>query len=159
MSISLNLTDTDLNSSSFVYSPSEKYSNTIKYVTNYYMDEQTLNFLAQNWDDVVQKKEAIEATKKAQELHMIESRNQRLRALVKHVNWSGNTCIVYWSDGTYTKSHWNSNEAFDPEKAILVCMARKLYQNTGIYNEVLKKYQDEGYLHHFKYHMLGLENE
>ena len=25
-----------------------KYSNTINYVTNFYMDEQTLNFLAQN---------------------------------------------------------------------------------------------------------------
>lgn len=157
MPISLNVKDP--NSSSFVYTPSDKYSNTIKYVTNFYMDQQTLNFLAQNWDDVVQKKEEIEAVKKVRELREIESRNKRLRALVKHVNWSGNTCIVYWSDGTYTKSHWNSNEAFDPEKAILVCMARKLYENTGIYNEVLKKYEDEGYLHHFKYLTLGLKND
>lgn len=157
MSISLNLNDNTISSSNLSFS--DKYSNTIKYVTNFYMDEQTLNFLAQNWDDVVKKKEEIEAVKKAQERHTIESRNKRLRNLVKHVNWSGNTCIVYWSDGTYTKSRWNPNEAFDPEKAILVCMARKLYQNTGLYNEVLKKYQDEGYLHHFKYHMLGLENE
>lgn len=157
MSISVNLNDNTISSSGLSFS--DKYSNTIKYVTNFYMDEQTLNFLAQNWDEVVQKKEEIEAVKKAQELRTIESRNKRLRGLVKHVNWSGNTCIVYWSDGTYTKSRWNPNEAFDPEKAILVCMARKLYQNTGLYNEVLKKYEDEGYLHHFKYHMLGMEDD
>lgn len=157
MSISLNLNDNTISSSGLSFS--DKYSNTIKYVTNFYMDEQTLNFLAQNWDDVVKKKEEIEAVKKAQKLRTIESRNKRLRNLVKHVHWSGNTCIVYWSDGTYTKSHWNPNEAFDPEKAILVCMARKLYENTNIYNEVLKKYEDEGYLHHFKYHTLGLEDD
>jgi hypothetical protein len=160
MPISLNLNGADFNSNSnsFVCTPSDKYANVIKYTTDFYLDEATSDYLAKNWDYILKKKQQIEADKKAQELHMIESRNKRLRNLVKHVNWSGNTCIVYWSDGTYTKSHWNSNEAFDPEKAILVCMARKLYQNTGIYNEVLKKYEDEGYLHHFKYHMLGLEN-
>lgn len=93
MSISLNLNGNTISSSDLSFS--DKYSNTIKYVTNFYMDEQTLNFLAQNWDDVVQKKEEIEAVKKAQKLRTIESRNKRLRNLVKHVHWSGNTCIVY----------------------------------------------------------------
>lgn len=107
-------------------------------------------------DDVI-----AEGKARKEELRLMatQAKNERLRKLVKHVHWSGNTCIVYWNDGSYTKSHWNPNEAFDPEKAILVCMARKLYENTNIYNEVLKKYEDDGYLHHFKYHTLGLEND
>ena len=74
--------------------------------------------------------------------------NKEMRGLVKHVHWSGNTCIVYWNDGTQTKSHWDDLEFFDPEKAILVCMARKLYQNSNIYNEVIKKYADDGWDHY-----------
>lgn len=89
----------------------------------------------------------IEEAKKDREQRLLRAKvakNKYYRSLVKHVNWSGNTCIVYWSDGSYTKSHWNPNEEFDAEKAILVCMARKLYGNTNIYNEVLNTYAPLG---------------
>ena len=45
---------------------------------------------------------------------------------------------------------------FDAEKAILVCMARKLYGDTNIYNEVLKKYSIEGVKHYAK-HFVGVD--
>lgn len=64
--------------------------------------------------------------------------------MVKHVQFSGNRCIIFWNDGTQTKSVWNENEYFDPEKAILAAMARKLYEDTGLYNEVLQKYYNDG---------------
>ena len=80
----------------------------------------------------------------------IEAKNKYLRGLVKHVHWSGNTCIVYWNDGTQTKAHWDPCEEFDPEKAILVCMARKLYLDSNIYNEVIQKYEDDGWDHYEK---------
>ena len=76
-----------------------------------------------------------------------QSTNKFYRNLVKHVHWSGNCCIVYWSDGSQTKAFWDDNEDFDPEKAILVCMARKLFGNTNIYNEVIHKYELDGWIH------------
>lgn len=98
-------------------------------------------------DDVI-----AEGKARKEELRLMatQAKNERLRNLVKHVHWSGNTCIVYWNDGTQTKSHWTSEEPFDAEKAILVCMARKLYENTNLYNEVLHKYESDGYAHNFK---------
>ena len=123
------------------------------------IDNEIQNYIANSWDTIQEKAEKIKKNKEELDMLAVQGKNRRLRNLVKHVHWSGNTCIVYWNDGSYTKSHWNPNEAFDPEKAILVCMARKLYENTNIYNEVLKKYEDDGYLHHFKYHTLGLEND
>lgn len=80
-----------------------------------------------------------------------QEKNRYLRSLIKHVHWSGNTCIVYWSDGTQTKAHWDSSaDFFDPEKAILVCIARKFYRGTGLYNEVLEKYSGDGVDHYIR---------
>lgn len=92
--------------------------------------------------------EKHEKEEKRRKERIVQARNKRLRALVKHVHWSGNTCIVYWNDGTQTKAHWDPMENYDPEKAILVCMARKLYENTSVYNEVLKEYADDGWVHY-----------
>ena len=55
---------------------------------------------------------------------------------------------MYWNDGTQTKARWNNNECFDPEKAMLVCMARKLFNNTSIYNEVIQKYENDSWDHY-----------
>lgn len=108
------------------------------------------NWIMKHSDDIDDIIAEGKARKEKLELREIQARNERLRKLVKHVHWSGNTCIVYWNDGTQTKSHWTSEEPFDAEKAILVCMARKLYENTNIYNEVLHKYENDGYTHNFK---------
>lgn len=105
------------------------------------------NYIVNHWDEI---QEQVEAEKEKQEKREFENRiaaNKRYRSLVKHVHWSGNTCIMYWKDGTITKARWNAWEDFDPEKAMLVCMARKLYNNSGLYNEVLEKYADDGWDH------------
>ena len=47
------------------------------------------------------------------------------------------------------------DEAFDPEKAILAAMARKLYYDHPVYCEVLRKYADAGWKHYDK--MINLE--
>lgn len=67
-----------------------------------------------------------------------EERNKRLRGLVKKVILNGDVTIVLWNDGTKTIVRRDKNDVYDPEKAILACMAKKLYENTGIFNEPIE---------------------
>lgn len=67
-----------------------------------------------------------------------EERNKRLRELVKKVILNGDVTVVLWNDGTKTVVRRDKNDIYDPEKAILACMAKKLYENTGIFNEVIE---------------------
>ena len=67
-----------------------------------------------------------------------EERNKRLRGLVKKVILNGDVTVVLWNDGTKTIVRRDKNDVYDPEKAILACMAKKLYENTGIFNEVIE---------------------
>lgn len=129
---------------------SKDFNYRINETVKYHISEQV-------WDDVARKWPEFEARikKQAKQKEIDEEKarnrlNDRMRQLVKHVHWSGNTCIMYWSDGTTTKAHWNPWEEFDPEKAMLVCMARKLYQGTGVYNEVFEKYDEDGWRHYEK---------
>ena len=103
--------------------------------------------IVSNWDNLQEKAKDYEAKREQDKLKGRQVVNKYCRSLVKHVHWSGNTCIMYWSDGTQTKARWDNAEDFDPEKAMLVCMARKLFMNSGIYNEVLEKYKDAGWDH------------
>lgn len=105
------------------------------------------NVIANNWESIQKEIAKNEIAKKEAEKKKVQTKNKRLRKLIKHVHWSGDTCIMYWSDGTQTKARWDGRELFDAEKAMLVCIARKLFENTGIYNEVLDKYRDDGYEH------------
>ena len=79
------------------------------------------------------------------ELKKRQEENKFYRSLVKDVKFSGDRCIVFWKDGTKTMSKWNPFDSFDPEKAILVCMARKLYNDNNVFLEVLDKYSDKGW--------------
>lgn len=106
--------------------------------------------IAKNWDVIEEKIEKEKAIKEQSNLKIAQRRNQALRSRVKHVHWSGNTCIMYWNDGTQTKARWDTAEDFDPEKAMLTCIARKYYDDTGIYNEVLRKYAGDGWDHYGK---------
>ena len=108
-------------------------------------DEAGRNWVFKNADKI---EEIIAAGKKEREdreLLIRQNKNKYYRSFVKHVKFSGNTCIVYWNDGTTTKSHWDRFETFDPEKAILAAIARKHFGDTNIYCEVLKKYAGDGW--------------
>ena len=118
-----------------------------------------VDIITHNWDDITEKICDAEARKEHNRLMGRQAFNKHYRSFVKHVHWSGNTCVVYWHDGTYTKAHWNPNEFFDPEKAILVCMARRLYGDTNIYNEVLQKYAPDGWDHYEKAGLFVQEND
>lgn len=122
-------------------------------------DEKIIDVIVNNWDIISKKMYEAELQEEQRSLKEVQKRNRYYRHLIKYVHWSGRTCVVYWNDGTWTKSHWSPEEFFDPEKAILVCMARKLYGNTNIYNEVLQEYAESGWDHYEKENFFLDENK
>lgn len=63
--------------------------------------------------------------------------------MVKKVIFSGNRTIIMWNDGTKTVTKCHELDAYDKEKGILACMAKKLYENTNLFNEVVRAYVSE----------------
>lgn len=106
--------------------------------------------IASNLDQILCFKQELEQAKEEMRLHEARKRNARLRNLIQHVKWNGTACIVYWNDGTQTKAIWNDEEEFDPEKALLVCIGRKFYQeNPNVLSNMLDKWSPAGWTHYF----------
>ena len=146
MPLAVNGSNFGYDSSSYIKNTTNLFDVTSNLVTSS-INIDAKNYVVKHWDEI---QEQVEANKEKEEEEKIKNKvivNKYYRSLVKHVHWSGNTCIMYWNDGTMTKARWNVWEDFDPEKAMLVCMARKLYNNSGLYNEVLEKYEDDGWDH------------
>ena len=88
-------------------------------------------------------KERMEREVKEAELRKTQIQNKRLRAMVKKVIFSGDRTIIMWNDGTKTVTQCHELDAYDKEKGILACMAKKLYKNTNLFNEVVRAYVPE----------------
>ena len=87
-------------------------------------------------------KEAMERTQEESKLLQAQLQNMRLRAMVKKVIFSGDRTIIMWNDGTKTVTQCHELDMYDKEKGILACMAKKLYENTNLFNEVIQEYVD-----------------
>ena len=87
-------------------------------------------------------KEAMERAEKESKLLQAQLQNKRLRAMVKKVIFSGDRTIIMWNDGTKTVTQCHELDVYDKEKGILACMAKKLYENTNLFNEVIQEYVD-----------------
>ena len=85
-------------------------------------------------------KEAMERAEEESKLLQAQLQNKRLRAMVKKVIFSGDRTIIMWNDGTKTVTQCHEFDVYDKEKGILVCMAKKLYENTNLFNEVIQEY-------------------
>lgn len=48
--------------------------------------------------------------------------------------------IVLWNDGTKTVVKCSENDEFNPEIGLAMAICKKSFGNTGIYNEVFKKW-------------------
>lgn len=106
--------------------------------------------IASNLDQILCFKQELEQAKEEKRLNEARERNTRLRNLIQHVKWDGTACIVYWNDGAQTKAIWNNEEEFDPEKALLVCIGRKFYQeNPNVLSNMLDKWSSAGWTHYF----------
>lgn len=58
---------------------------------------------------------------------------------IKKVVYNDPATIVMWADGTKTVVKCNEGDTFDPEKGLLLCIAKKAYGNTGYFNDVLRE--------------------
>lgn len=64
---------------------------------------------------------------------------------IKDVIFNEPATIVLWEDGTKTVVKAQGNEAYDPEKGLAMAICKKLYGNTGSYNNVFSKYTQKYY--------------
>ena len=59
---------------------------------------------------------------------------------VEKVIYNDPATIVIWNDGTKTVVKCHEGDRYDPEKGFLLCCAKKLFGNTGRYNDVMRKH-------------------
>lgn len=127
-----------------------KNLNNIATIKGAYLDDKVFReWIFKHADEV---EDIIEDGKAKQEREKLNARrkiNRYYRNLVKHVKFSGDACIVYWGEDDYTVVRWDHDEEWDAEKAILACMAKRLFGNTNIYCEVLQKYAPAGEDHYW----------
>ena len=48
--------------------------------------------------------------------------------------------VVLWKDGTKTVVKCSEGDEYDPEKGLLLCIAKKAYGNNGRFNDVLREH-------------------
>ena len=84
----------------------------------------------------------MEKEAREKELREKQIKNKRLRDMVKKVIINKPCTIIMWNDGTKTVTQCHELDSYDPEKGILACMAKKLYENTNLFNEIVQEYVD-----------------
>lgn len=68
--------------------------------------------------------------------------------LINKVHYSGDKTIVMWGDGTKTMVTRGENEVFDPEKGLVMAIAKKAFGNQGNYYNQIKKYIPADHITH-----------
>lgn len=64
---------------------------------------------------------------------------------VERVIYNDPATIVYWGDGTKTVVRCHEDDVYDERTGFLLCCAKKLFGNTGRFNDVMKEHA--GQLH------------
>lgn len=95
------------------------------------------------WKELDKSKEQYDDYVKYTELRDLQKRNKKLRDMVKEVKFSGDRTIVFFNDGTKTVVQCQEGDTFDKEKGLAVACMKKLFENTNIFNEVMRKWCNE----------------
>ena len=64
-------------------------------------------------------------------------------ASIKNVIFNPPATVVYWSDGTKTVVKCSANDMFDPEKGLVMAIAKRCANNSGSYYREIKKWVGE----------------
>lgn len=104
--------------------------------------ESETNWSTEKLREMLDQLQEEEEEKKRAEFARVQAHNAVLRDMVEDVKFSGPCTIVFWNDGTKTMVRCHEKDHMDQEKGILACMAKKLYDNTNIFNEVLREYAE-----------------
>lgn len=62
----------------------------------------------------------------------------RVSAEVSKVIFNDPATIVYWADGLKTVVRCQDGDAYDARTGFLMCCAKRLFGNTGRYNDVIE---------------------
>lgn len=95
------------------------------------------------WKSLNDAKEKHEELVNYENLREVQKKNKRLREMVKEVKFSGDRTIVFFNDGTKTVVQCQEGDTFDKEKGLAVACMKKLFENTNIFNEVMRKWCNE----------------
>lgn len=55
-----------------------------------------------------------------------------------YINKKKKTVTILWTDNTNTTVTCQNGDTFDEEKGILACYMKKVFENRGYYNEIIK---------------------
>lgn len=72
-------------------------------------------------------------------IEMMEERKMNNKFKTKKVIFNEPATIVIWEDGTKTVVKCRDDEAFDPEKGLALCFMKRVFDNKGNYNNILRK--------------------
>lgn len=95
------------------------------------------------WKELDKSKEEYDDYVECTKLRNLQKKNKRLREMVKDVKFSGDRTIVFFNDGTKTVVQCQEGDTFDKEKGLAVACMKKLFENTNIFNEVMRKWCNE----------------
>lgn len=62
---------------------------------------------------------------------------------IEKVIFNDPATVVYWTDGVKTVVRCHDGDAYDERTGLLLCCAKRLFGNTGHYNDVLSRAMEE----------------
>lgn len=95
------------------------------------------------WKSLDDAKDQYNEYVKYTELRNLQKKNKKLREMIVDVKFSGDRTIVFFNDGTKVIVQCQEGDTFDKEKGLAVACMKKLFDNTNIFNEVMRKWCHE----------------
>lgn len=92
------------------------------------------------WKSLDDSRKQYEKLEKDETLKSIQERNKDLRGRIVDVKFSGNRTIVFFRDGTKTIVTCQEGDTFDKEKGLAMACMKRLFKDTNVFNEVLRKW-------------------
>ena len=92
------------------------------------------------WKSLDDSREQYEKLEKDEALKTIQERNKDLRGKIVDVKFSGDRTIVFFRDGTKTIVKCQEGDTFDKEKGLAMACMKRLFKDTNVFNDVLRKW-------------------
>lgn len=79
----------------------------------------------------------------------------RVQVVPVKVVYNDPATVVYWSDGTKTIVKCHDDDVFDEREGFLLCCAKKLMGNTGVYNDLMREVTSDQHCSKFSLSQIG----